>query len=161
MLPEFAARKIRRRFRAILIGIGTGLGGVLIAACNEAQTYAYETLDDARRDGAIERGWVPAYIPNSARQLLEFHSVDSDESWLVLNCRTACLDDLRRMGRVTEADVPAKSAPQGTLPWLDQSERSLVQPERRFVTVGRFDDIVILDYATGKAYVWRRLRTAG
>ena len=39
----------------------------------------YEDLDAVREDGAFERGWFPAWMPESAVDIHEFHDLDTNQ----------------------------------------------------------------------------------
>jgi hypothetical protein len=56
---------------------------LLAAACDYLDTResAYATLAEARAAGALARGWVPEYLPASAREIRERHNVDTNEVW--------------------------------------------------------------------------------
>lgn len=41
------------------------------------RTY-YIDLDAAQRDGAILRGWIPPILPESARNITEWHDIDTN-----------------------------------------------------------------------------------
>jgi hypothetical protein len=55
---------------------------VATAACGEVREVAYPSLADAVNDGAINRGWVPAWLPKTARDLKEKHDLDTNSSIL-------------------------------------------------------------------------------
>ncbi len=47
-------------------------------ACGGLRQYSqYEDLNTARADGAIERGWLPDWIPENAVDIHEFHDLDT------------------------------------------------------------------------------------
>ena len=51
---------------------------VLIAACDDTQHAGYPTASAARADLAIERGWLPAALPESATDISESHDLDTN-----------------------------------------------------------------------------------
>jgi hypothetical protein len=54
------------------------LGGALVqAGCDGGSESHYRTISDAARDGAIERGWVPAILQPDAENIHESHDLDS------------------------------------------------------------------------------------
>ncbi len=58
-----------------------GLLGVLLLACSENFVSSYATVREAREAGAIQRGWVPASLPETATVIREAHDVDTNETW--------------------------------------------------------------------------------
>jgi hypothetical protein len=53
--------------------------------CAEQVDEAYATYADAERAGAVERGWVPAFVPSSAHNLNETHDLDTSAQTLRFN----------------------------------------------------------------------------
>jgi len=43
---------------------------------------SYPSMPEAVAEGAVERGWIPAWIPAEATDLQEVHNVDSNQSAL-------------------------------------------------------------------------------
>ena len=57
---------------------------VLLSACtNDVLDASYATHAEAMAAGAVQRGWIPAWVPPEATDLREVHSVDTNESALV------------------------------------------------------------------------------
>ena len=62
-----------------------GLAAVILAAaCEPMETgrSEYPSAQAAISAGAIERGWVPEFLPSSAREISEKHNLDTNEVWL-------------------------------------------------------------------------------
>jgi len=53
-----------------------------LAACSEQVEETYPTWTEAQRAGAVDRGWVPAFVPSSARQIEDTHDLDSNRQRL-------------------------------------------------------------------------------
>ena len=53
------------------------------AACSglSVKVGVYQTLDDARKEGAIAGGWVPEGLPASANDLRAGHMPDGPQHW--------------------------------------------------------------------------------
>lgn len=59
------------------------LASMLLAGCtDEVMDAGYPATSDAVASGAVRRGWVPAWVPASARNLQEVHDVDTNQSAL-------------------------------------------------------------------------------
>ena len=56
---------------------------LLAAACDYLDTResTYETVHEAHAAGAVDQGWVPEYLPPSAREIRERHNVATSEVW--------------------------------------------------------------------------------
>ncbi|NEO83972.1 MAG: hypothetical protein F6J87_06895 [Spirulina sp. SIO3F2] len=57
---------------------------LLLTACGETKDAAYSDWVAAQEDGAIERGWIPNWLPRSSQNLKEAHDLDSNASILAL-----------------------------------------------------------------------------
>ena len=62
----------------------------VLGACGDLRVKmgVYNTLDDAKRAGAIESGWIPEGVPASASELREGHLPDG-RHWGVFAFRPA------------------------------------------------------------------------
>lgn len=54
----------------------------ILFGCADKVDEAYATYADAERAGAVERGWVPAFVPSSAHDLDETHDLDTSAQTL-------------------------------------------------------------------------------
>ena len=88
---------------------------LLLAACNEQVSESYATWSEAEQAGAIERGWIPAFVPPSARRIRESHNLDtnrqvlrftvrpSDVSAMVEGLRTVSIENERGAAELASA----------------------------------------------------------
>jgi hypothetical protein len=53
-----------------------------LAACSEQVEETFPTWAEAQRAGAVDRGWLPAFVPSSARQIEDTHDLDSNRQTL-------------------------------------------------------------------------------
>jgi len=82
----------------------------LVAACglSDTQSASYSDYDAAVADGAIERGWIPAFLPRSATDLHEKHNLDTNASLLHFDLAPADLESLARACPAAEDTVPPR-----------------------------------------------------
>lgn len=59
----------------LLAVLCVGLASCLVAGCGDHREVVYPSFADADKDGAITRGWIPDYLPESSRAI---HSVQED-----------------------------------------------------------------------------------
>lgn len=61
--------------------------GVLLslAACGEEKSETYATWAAAKRAGAVERGWVPPFVPTSAWDIRDRHDLDTNKQKLTFS----------------------------------------------------------------------------
>ncbi len=55
---------------------------VTCTGCGGQQEASYADLIAAERAGAIRQGWIPDWVPKSARDLREVHNIDTNQSML-------------------------------------------------------------------------------
>lgn len=55
---------------------------LLLSACSERSTAYYPKYEDAVKDRAVERGWIPEIVPKSATEIHEEHDLDTNEVWI-------------------------------------------------------------------------------
>ncbi|MBW8852467.1 MAG: hypothetical protein JF600_16990 [Xanthomonadales bacterium] len=49
------------------------------ASCERSDFSIYPTYAEAEKDGAIDRGWIPNFVPRSAKRIVERHNMDVDQ----------------------------------------------------------------------------------
>lgn len=97
-----------RHTKTIAIYVST----FFLVACNlpSLDMYViYDTHADAVKDGAIQRGWIPTWVPNTTTNIHEAHNLDTNTralSFTIENAKSViarlkCRNDL-------EAPRPAK-----------------------------------------------------
>lgn len=72
---------------------------------------SYATYEEAKADGAMRRGWIPAFVPASATDLKESHNLDTNESWLTFRFAEADREGLAEA--LTPADAGEVQFPRG------------------------------------------------
>lgn len=50
-------------------------------SCYERRDGYFNDLSEARAKGAVERGWVPGFLPESSSLIREHHDLDTNEIW--------------------------------------------------------------------------------
>jgi hypothetical protein len=77
---------------------------ILLAACGDVVDESYGTWHEAKRAGAVERGWVPPFVPTTARDLRSVHNVDTNSQSLTFRLPPQAvqpmIDDIAPLSRV-------------------------------------------------------------
>lgn len=60
---------------------------LLLVGCSDWVKESYASRADAERAGAIERGWVPAFVPASAHDIRDIHNLDTNAQTLEFTTR--------------------------------------------------------------------------
>ena len=135
---------------------------------SELQVAEYPTLAAARTDGAIARGWIPAWMPDSARRLREVHDLDTNERWLALTVSPEYWWDVLRIAwpmglRPVPEDSAASYMTRPPRALREVWPKELSDPPRsrswewRFVTLFRMPDeryCLAIDWKTGRGWGW-------
>lgn len=147
-------------FRRPLLAVASF--GLLAVACGETVESSYPDLTSARVQGAITRGWLPAYLPSSARSLRERHNLDSNATLLSFGFDSAeAFTASAPCVSVAEAEVPAPPHLGRTKWWPE----NLLSARRGGLRLFRCEDPrlpqqpghawLALDGARGEAFFWR------
>lgn len=55
---------------------------LFLLGCSEQVEETYSTYSEAQRAGAIERGWIPSFVPSNARDIKDTHDLDTSRQTL-------------------------------------------------------------------------------
>lgn len=60
------------------------VAALLTVACEQMETAenVYPNAQSAISAGAIQQGWIPEFLPSSAKEITETHNLDTNEVWL-------------------------------------------------------------------------------
>ena len=67
---------------------------LLLLGCNEQIDESYSTYSEANRAGAVERGWIPPFVPTSARDLEDSHDLDTNRQTLRFTIPPSAVADM-------------------------------------------------------------------
>jgi hypothetical protein len=148
----------------ILAGVAIVLVGIALTMCVvELPVEEYSTLGEARAEGALARGWLPSFLPASARSIREVHSLDNEARWLSFSAAPAEL----RAFAATLNILPYRDAVAnaGDRPWRvrgdwppELSAGNLATP-RSTSLLGYFrsstdDYCFAIEWSTGRVWGW-------
>jgi hypothetical protein len=132
-----------------------------VSACNEDQHARYATYADAVHDGAVERGWIPDYVPRGATEIAEVHNLDTNAQLLRFQASPEALATMvARLVPAPSGTAPAPprylSPPPGRLWRRDLRSGALAEGlsgYRARLEPGRLHCIAV-DSQRGVAYAW-------
>jgi|GEM_PF-5771378 len=61
----------------------------LLGCTNTVVSETYANIGEARTDGAIARGWLPAWLPASTTNIIERHDLDTNRSATIFQTKYA------------------------------------------------------------------------
>jgi hypothetical protein len=129
---------------------------VTCTACAEQQEASYADLAAAERAGAIQRGWVPDWLPKSARGLREIHNLDTNQSMLAFRYDPS--DQLAVPNNCSQVR-PSEVAPVPfVVAWWprDVPPTKFATHRRAFFSCGTGRAFLALSAGEGEAYYWSR-----
>lgn len=141
---------------------------VLAASCRNVNvlTDTFATMAEARQRGAVDRGWVPSFLPDQAYELRAAYDTDGPRRWGILNFRAEDADSLRNVLQPTEIslagtlmDIPARIEwwPIALRNELDQDTLASTGLRAYRTTDGEY--VFAVNWNQGRAYYWKH--TAG
>ena len=136
------------------IGVVLLISGVAVG-CWERPEIAYPDLQAAKDAGAIERGWIPVWIPPTSYDLRETHDLDSNRSMLAF--KYSPRDAPRPLDVCAEVhagqlqDVPFRVS------WwpADVPPTSVVASQFAFYSCEDGRALLAVSALEGEAYYWR------
>jgi len=78
----------------VVIVAGSIFATGMVITVVEMPATTYRTLDQAKADGAISRGWLPPFLAASTTDIREVHDIDTNAQWFSFHAPAA---DLRQM----------------------------------------------------------------
>ena len=81
-----------------------------LVACSDVREERYARWADAERAGAIERGWVPAFVPVSAHDIRDLHDLDTNAQTLEFAIRPSDVQAMVAGLRSVSADDKSVAA---------------------------------------------------
>jgi len=129
-----------------------------VIACREDVESSYRTYREAAADGAISRGWLPAWLPTTSTEIGERHDLDTNATFASFIYGTAePREFLATCHRTSLAPLPSQRR------WrVNEGEWSRLQfyrcDEKATFADGHAEvraTWVAIDHARTKAYFWR------
>lgn len=116
-----------------------GLAVVLLSASCERMETTESMYPDARaaiNAGAIQRGWIPAFLPSSAKEISEKHNLDTNEVWLRFSMdasERSSIEKSCRQIRLAETVFPRMGAGDWWPEGLTEKKRSAQAQAARYM----------------------------
>jgi hypothetical protein len=155
-------RAVTARRPAALAGLALM---VLCSGCSgiNSQTNSFATLAEARRAGAVEKGWMPDNLPPGSHDIREAHVPGTADRWAIINFPPEDEASLRATLQPDElplaglrCDIPRR------IEWWPNALRGDVDAERLTITGLRAyrprtgPGIFAVNWKQGRAYYWTK-----
>ena len=125
----------------------------------------YADVSAARRAGAFDRGWLPEFIPDDAKDISEEHKIDSSRTWACFSTPAGppTVRALLLKQGATRVPGPIASAPRGLLRTREWWPASMGEARLETYSLkesGGFTLNVGVDQAAGRVCFHRSARTS-
>jgi hypothetical protein len=143
--------------------IGVVCAALILAGCGDVnvETDSYATMLEARQRGAVERGWVPAFLPDAMYELRAAYDTSGARRWGIANFRPADADVVRAVlapGDAALSGVSVDIPPR--IEWWPIALRNQLDPDTIAATglrAHRSRDgayLFAVNWNQGRAYYW-------
>lgn len=92
-----------------VVGLLVFLTCVLTGCHDTRSEYSYPTLTSAEKDGAIDRGWLPDFLPRSSYTIRVVGDLSPARVWCAFEFRPSDLDRLLRIAKKVDVLDPSVS----------------------------------------------------
>jgi hypothetical protein len=141
--------------------VGLLLAGAIACSDFDVVTESYATLEEARKAGAIERGWIPDGLPPGTTDLREAHDLDSNRQWGLFMFPPGEADVLRRLLQTDEVSLTGRTIDiPGRVEWWPVLLRGALDDEKikstglRVYRSVRGNRVFLVNWSQGRAYYW-------
>lgn len=145
------------RKQIVLAAIGAGL---LHVACSDFFESSYPSMTDAKRASAVDRGWLPSFLPEGSRSIREIHNIDTNETWCAFEFPAEEAVALREsLSSVDPAQVSSKRVRRPGVAWWPDVLEGPLNPkeiEKEGLELYKHDFILFaIDWQRGRAFFYR------
>jgi hypothetical protein len=131
------------------------LAGAIVASCSERQEAFYQDAAGARRAGAVERGWIPDWLPQGARAIHEVHDLDTNQSLLAFSFDPADGPVLTQSCTQIQREA-LEAVPFSASWWPDDVPPSSLVTHRHVYYRCQNGAFVAVSVEDGQLYYWHR-----
>jgi hypothetical protein len=136
----------------------------LVSCGGDLRESAYPSLADARRDGSIDRGWIPDILPESSQNIRELHEVSGGKTWCTFDFTPSDWESFRKNLKPGAAGSVSRISPPHVSWWppLLTAELDLDQIRRAgfelygFARPGTAESMLfVIDSLKGRGFFYR------
>jgi hypothetical protein len=135
----------------------------VVSRCSydDVVTASYASRSEARESGAIDRGWIPAWMPESAADIREAHALDTNCRWGLFNFSPTDAEHIRS-ALAPEPVAPSEGRCEipSRIEWWPILLRGTPDPARvRDAALESYrtkanDLVVVVNWKQGRVYYW-------
>jgi len=168
-----ASKSIKSRVKyiilvsAMLAGIGVWYASHADKSGKEGVQYSYyDSYSEAVSKGAVQGGWIPRYLPDSAYDIHEMHDLKTNSGWISFKFPPSARNKMmERYSPLQDKRIKRISIEGVKTPWwpadLNGQLSAGIARKYSFYLTGRssyregLDEYIAVDWVNSRAYVWR------
>jgi hypothetical protein len=128
---------------------------VLVCSCSSKLESFYPSFSDAKKDGAVDRGWIPAYLPSTSRNIYETHRIDDPRVWCAFEFSAADSASLQNKLKEFSAGLSAiPEIPNPSVSWWPDYLVGHIDPNK--VRANKFQLYLVAEASNIPAFPQRR-----
>ncbi len=134
---------------------------LLSSACSDKVAEHYKTYDDAISAGAAARGWLPSFVPRTAREIDLIHDLDTNHQWFHFKADMASLSSMSlAMKEISLSEIKRKKIvkPKGIKWPAELDDFMFVTPRATFRVFNAVTSTgslcVAIDSSAGDVFGW-------
>ncbi|MBZ5540343.1 MAG: hypothetical protein LAN61_07470 [Acidobacteriia bacterium] len=145
-----------------------GLACILVVGCGDRRELFYPAFADADKDGAITRGWIPDYLPESSRAIHSVQEVSPSKEWCAFEFLPTDSQSLRKNLKSVDALPPSvRRVPSPGVSWwpallkgnldvekIHRAGFELYVVETPADSVSTWVDLFAIDWAEGRGFFY-------
>jgi len=81
--------------------------GFLVGCHSDRRESFYPSLSDAKKDGALDRGWIPDFLPDSSHAIHEVHDNSPSTTWCAFEFLPTDSQGLRKSLKSVDSLAPS------------------------------------------------------
>lgn len=145
---------------------------LFVLACSETKDNFYKTIDEARRNSAFDKGWIPDILPASSREIHERHDLDTNAVWLRFKFdKTDVKGLIDQLEEIKPAEINTIEITRPNVNWWpkDLNKDSLMKNEQSALRLYKYKKVFtyangsqkvipaffIIDWNANIAYYWQ------
>src|SRR5579864_4193855 len=110
------AMKMRPSLLIVLVCAGLAL--LFVGCHSDRRESFYPSLADAKKDGALDRGWIPDFLPESSHAIHEVHDISPSTTWCAFEFTPTDSQGLRKSLKSVDSLAPSvKRVPSPRQSW--------------------------------------------
>ena len=159
---------VRRALLLRAVAICLGFTCILVACSGNRRESFYPSLADADKDGAITRGWIPGFLPNTSHAIHEVHEISPSTEWCAFDFLPTDSQGLRKALTSVDAAGPrVRRVPNPDVSWwpamlngnldvekIRKAGFELYVVERPATSVSTDELLIAIDWPNGRGFFY-------